>query len=129
MSNKCLCLHTLHYLICAQSIIYNISYPWKRVKRSSLIIQIFSISEPPVFKLSSACSDNQGCTVPYLLINYQSVLRRQAFWNIMYKNNPSIVLEYTCLNFYMEKLFSLKAFGRNSSPVHLKCSLTLMLQR
>ena len=28
-----------------------------------------------------------------------------------------------------EKLFSLKAFGRNSIPVHLKCSLALMLQR
>ena len=38
-------------------------------------------------------------------------------------------LEYTCLNFYMEKLFSLKAFGQNSSPVHLECSLALMLQR
>ena len=39
-------------------------------------------------------------------------------------------LEYTCLDFYMEKLFtcSLKAFSQISSPVHYKCSLALMLQ-
>mgnify|MGYP001798477303 CR=1 FL=1 len=32
-------------------------------QRSSSIIRIFGVSEWPLFELSSACSDNRGCTV------------------------------------------------------------------
>ena len=34
-----------------------------------------------------------------------------------------ILFEYTYLNVYMENCLAQKAFGRNSSAVHFKCSL------
>ena len=42
---------------------------------------------------------------------------------------PGYNFEYTCLNFLQGKMFSSKAFDRDSSPVRINCGFALMLKR